>query len=146
MKRIIKIGIIAAVLIVITNCSPKPKPIEYGADNCAFCDMTVMNNKFSAELVTDKGKVYKFDAIECMLRYHHRNPENEYALYLAADYFNPGELIDATNSTFIISEYLPSPMGAYLSCYSSQNAATAMVDSIGGTLYSWQEINNYINK
>jgi len=51
---------------LLTACSHEPDPIRYGKDACAHCKMTIMDKRFSAELITAKGKVFKFDAAECM--------------------------------------------------------------------------------
>jgi copper chaperone NosL len=145
MKPLFKVVTLLISITIIYNCSAKPKPIEYGIDNCAFCDMTIMDDKFSAELVTEKGKVFKFDAIECMLRYQYRKPEQNYSIYLIADHSNPGELVDATTSTFLISNQIPSPMGSYLSGYKSDSDAQATMNSNGGAIFNWEQIDKYIN-
>ena len=48
---------------------PKQEEINYGVDACAYCKMNIVDPKFGAELITKKGRVYKFDAIECMVNY-----------------------------------------------------------------------------
>lgn len=125
-------------------CSGKPKPIDYGHDNCQFCDMTIIDNKHASEVVTTKGKIYKFDAIECMIRYIDRTTEQEYAYQLISDFSNPGELINAEQSTFLISKNLPSPMGAFLSGFASNEQAQFTFTEKGGTLYNWEHIQNQI--
>ena len=47
-------------------CSKGHQPINYGEDECEFCKMMVMDKRYGAELVTDKGKIYFFDSIECL--------------------------------------------------------------------------------
>ena len=51
-----------------SGCSLEPKPIEYGEDQCDACKMRISDSRFGAELVTTKGKIYKYDA---MFRAHH---------------------------------------------------------------------------
>ncbi len=136
------IGII--ILLYLFACSAEPKLIDYGKDNCHFCGMTIMDNKHAAEVVTTKGKVYKFDAIECMIRYIDRNMDQEYAHQLISDFSNPGELINAEQSIFLISKSLPSPMGAFLSGFSSNEKAQLMLTMKGGTLYNWEHIQKQI--
>ena len=50
----------------ITSCTTKPQPIKMG-DACDFCIMGVADNRFGAELITKKGKIYKFDDIHCLI-------------------------------------------------------------------------------
>ncbi len=128
------------ILLYILACSAEPQPINYGSDSCNFCGMTIMENKYAAEVVTTKGKAYKFDAIECMIRYIDRNKDQEYAHQLISDYSDPGDFIDANSSTFLISKNIPSPMGEFLSGFSSNEKAQLMLAEKGGTLYSWAHI------
>ena len=48
--------------------------------------MTIVDNKHSAELVTTKGKVYKFDAIECMIRHLQNIEDQQYQFILKPIY------------------------------------------------------------
>src|SRR5688572_47555 len=88
---------------VIASCSTQPEPIQFGKDQCHFCKMTLMDNKFGAELVTQKGKVYKFDDIKCMMSYYHsgHEPTDNFVHKVVVDFAKPGKLIDATAASFI---------------------------------------------
>ena len=145
MKYYAKSLIGAFALLYLLACTAEPKPIDFGNDNCQFCNMTIMDNKHAAELVTVKGKVFKFDAIECMLRYIARTDKQEYAYQLIADYSSPGELVNAEQSMYLISKNLPSPMGAFLSGFLSDEAAKLAMEENGGVLYSWEQIKEKIN-
>ena len=145
MKYYIKFLAGMLILLYIVACSAKPQPIDFGNDNCQFCDMTIMDNKHAAELVTVKGKVFKFDAIECMLRYIARTDKQEYAYQLISDYSSPGELVIAEQSMYLISKNLPSPMGAFLSGFLSDEAANLAMEENGGALYNWEQISEKIN-
>ncbi|MCC6725443.1 MAG: hypothetical protein IT258_13125, partial [Saprospiraceae bacterium] len=47
---------------LLTACTPTAEPISFGEDMCAHCKMTIVDEQFAAEAVSQKGKVYKFDA------------------------------------------------------------------------------------
>ena len=132
--------------LALSACAPQPKPIEYGVDGCVYCQMTIVDRQHAAEAVTDKGKVYKFDAIECMVNYTLQNPEMEMAFLLANPYTQPGELVSVEDCTFLISPNLPSPMGAYLSAFPSAEEAQAMQREHGGTTYRWDELGAYFEE
>ena len=134
------------ILILLITCSSGPQAIEYGKDNCQFCSMTITDNKHASELVTTKGKTYKYDSIECMIRYANINTEKEYSYLLIADYSNPGNLVDAKSSTYLISKKLPSPMGAFLTGFLSEKDAQLILAEKGGNLYNWDGIQVHINK
>lgn len=136
----IKKLLFALVLLSIGACSPKPKPIAYGSDGCHFCRMTIVDAQHASEMVTKKGKVYKFDAVECMVNYTRELDPNDVALYLCNYYSAPKELIDATTATFLISEKIPSPMGEFLTAFKTEDSALAQQQKDGGELLTWEEL------
>lgn len=97
----------------IASCSHEPKPIDYGHEACDFCEMTIVNPAFSAQAVSDKGKQYKYDAIECMVN-DLLQKEIEMAVIQVADYSQPGTMIKVAEAAFIINDSIKSPMGANL--------------------------------
>ncbi len=127
-------------------CSTKPQEIEYGFDGCHFCKMTIVDKIHGAEIITKKGKVFKFDAIECMVNYSKEIDLGTVAGYLTNHYENPEELIDATKATFLISESIPSPMGAFLTAFEGKAEAARIQVEKGGDLYSWDEILNQLKQ
>lgn len=130
----------------IVSCSVEKSPINYGKDACHFCKMNIVDKQHAAEIVTKKGKVFKYDSIECMINEVKKRDENRIALYLIDDYSAPGKLIDATKATYLISENLPSPMGANLSGFESKEKTAETQKEKGGTIYSWDELRQLFNK
>lgn len=125
--------------IALCSCESGVEPIKYGEDECSFCRMKIMDPKFGSEAVTDKGRVYKFDSGECLI--HYLNENNGGYKYLAVtDYDNPNSLIHAESAWYLISEKMPSPMGAYLNAFSSKEIAESVMQSVGGELYDWQNV------
>ena len=136
--------LIIAIAACLSSCQSGPQAIEYGTDMCAFCKMTVVDPQHAAEIVTDKGRVYTFDAIECMANYVHQEEELIPAHLLVNDYEKPGVLLEAATCHYLISEQIPSPMGANLSAFSSVENASAMQKAKGGQLYTWQALLEYL--
>ena len=128
------------------SCTPSPKPIAYGSDACHYCKMTIVDQQHAAEAVTAKGKAFKFDAIECMVNYleGQEGQSQDYAFLLAADYEKPGELIPAESSYYLISPAIPSPMGAYLSAFETQERAKAMQSAKEGEVFDWNGLRAHI--
>ena len=131
---------------LISSCTPTPEPIEYGSDMCDFCKMSIVDAQHGAELVSSKGKVFKFDAIECLIGYSKEKKDTQFAFELVNDYSAPKELIEAKQSTFLISENLSSPMGANLTAFGDKKNAEEMLSAKGGKLFSWSELNDHFNK
>ena len=127
-------------LVLLIACTVGPKPIDYGHVACHYCSMTIVDKQHAAQLVTTKGKVFNFDAVECMMNQLKDWDESTIALFLANDFDRPGELIDATSATYLISENIPSPMGAYLSAFAEEGAARHALDANGGQLLTWNQL------
>lgn len=128
---------------VFLACSVEPEPINYGSDICEYCHMTIVDQQHAAEIVTKKGRAYKFDSIECMMNYMKGIDIATVNMYLISDYNEPGKLVDAQKSTYLISKEIPSPMGAFLSATTSNADAEKLKTEHGGTLYSWNELISY---
>ena len=122
------------------SCEIKSQPISYGSDACQFCSMIIVDQQHGSELITNKGKVFKFDSIECLLNYSREANEEEFAMKLCNHYHEPGELILLEEASFLISEGLPSPMGAYLTAFDKETSAIEAREKFGGDIYSWNEL------
>ena len=132
----------AFVLLFLSACTVEPTPINYGQDACEFCKMNIVDQQHAAEMVTKKGKFFKYDAVECMLNYLNRNElaSEEMAFLLVCNYNQPGELIDARGATYIISEAIPSPMGAFLSALDNPDSGKQIIEVKGGEVVTWEEL------
>lgn len=121
-------------------CSVEPVPIQYGQDACDFCKMNIVDNQHAAELVTSKGRAFKYDAIECMVGDVEKHEEIGISFLLITDYSSPGELVDAKQATYLVSEAIPSPMGANLTGFADKQTAKRIQQEKGGQLFSWEEL------
>jgi len=133
-----------AISTILIGCNNTLQPIEYGHRSCDYCKMTVVDRQYAAQLVTTKGKSFVFDAVECMINYTRaeENQRHEYSQILVTDYLTPAKFTDAKTASFIRSENLPSPMGAFITAVKSSNNAKELKEKHGGMIYSWEELNN----
>lgn len=122
------------------SCAIEPKEINYGKDACHSCKMNIVDQQHAAEVVSKKGKVFKYDSIECMIRDNKENSPEDIAMYLVMDFNKPNTFITASEATFIISENIPSPMGGFLSALSSKVEAEKLQIENTGSLHNWEEI------
>ena len=127
---------------VLVSCTARERPIDYGSDECAYCKMIVMDQRYGAELVTDKGKVYVFDAAECLVDFIHYQDEiaASASLLLVTPYTDPNNLYDARLASYLVSGNMPSPMGAYLNSFKDLETAQKFQSIKGGKIYTWDEI------
>ena len=129
------------VIIVCLGCSKTPEPINYGTDMCHFCKMTIVTKTHAAQMVTNKGKQYKFDAIECMIWFlEDKNELEEKSNLLIANYNKPGVMIPAKTAGFLICDEITSPMGANLSGFVSIDSAKQAVHSKTAKYFGWDKI------
>ncbi len=127
-------------LMLLVSCKQEPKPIDYGVDACHFCRMTIVDKIHGAEMVTDKGKIFKFDAAECLFRYMNDIEVGEKHLFLTNHFENPGELIPMKEAMYLQSENLPSPMGAFLTAFRSKQKAIEIREEKGGVISTFLEM------
>ncbi|MBO6534586.1 MAG: hypothetical protein JJ966_00100 [Balneolaceae bacterium] len=100
-----------------------------------------MDDKHAAQIVTNTGKVYVYDSIECMLRSLEFYGENADQI-VVMDFNNPGSYLNASEATYLIAPRLPSPMGANLSAFATGEDALNV--GFDGTLYTWETIRKHI--
>lgn len=133
-------------LTVLAACSVQPEPLHFGEDGCYACKMKLMDNKFGAELVTKKGKVYKFDDVNCMLNFYNSGsePKENIALTLIVDFSQPKKLIDARTAFFIHSENIKSPMASNIAAFAAEVDAEKMNNEWKGKLLRWEELEKAI--
>lgn len=130
------------------SCAPEFEEIKYGTDQCDYCKMTIVDNKFSAQLITKKGRNYKFDAIECMVWFlndEYVKREDVYAMRVA-DYTNPGSMLDAKNAYYLISPQIRSPMGANLAAFPSKETVEKYHQELGGQIYDLEGLFEVLKK
>ncbi|SDG67092.1 nitrous oxide reductase accessory protein NosL [Psychroflexus sediminis] len=133
--------------VALAACDKSAKPISYGEDQCDYCSMSIVQKTHSAQMVTEKGKQHKFDAVECMVNYIKQEPKKfENATLLVANYNQSGEMIPAENSAYLISKSLPSPMGANLTAFATTAEAKEAQKKLDGKVYQWNELKKVINK
>lgn len=137
-----RIIIVLLILITLASCGSEPEPINYGHDECEFCRMLITDNKYGAELITDKGKVYKFDSIECMVEFSlvKNTLGDTNNKLLITDFYNPGNIIDARNSFYVKNDEFRSPMGLNVTAFNGDEQAQKFISANGGEKLSWVEV------
>lgn len=103
-------------VLFLNSCiSQDPKDVNLHADECTYCKMVISDQQFVSQLVSDKGKSYPFDSIECMAAYAYQTPEvSKSAKLYATDYTRLGEWLPLEQADIYHGENVPSPMGLSL--------------------------------
>jgi copper chaperone NosL len=136
----------AMLALVFWACSIEPEPLIYGKDQCHSCKMTLMDKKFGAELVTTKGKVYKFDDINCLFNFYNEGSVNkeDFRLKLVVDFSQPEKLIDAEKAVYLKSGEIKSPMASQVAAF--ETAQTNLAAEWNATEYEWGELQNQFSQ
>lgn len=139
--KLLKIIAVIGLLLLVTACSQEPAEIHYGNDECAHCKMMITDAQFASQIVTDKGKVHKFDAIECMAIYYQMNQDElDGAKLYVSNYAKPGNWLNAKKTQFVKSEVVNSPMGESLIAFPSRKEAEKHISDRPGKLLKWAEV------
>jgi copper chaperone NosL len=130
------------VLFFLTSCTSQPEPLKIGSDVCHLCKMGVADPKFGSEIITDKGKLYKFDDVGCMIRFMKTDEieKKNISRTVVVNYEKPNDFIDTDKAVLIISESTKSPMGFNIGAFSTRES----VMKIEGKIFSWNELYNKI--
>ena len=119
-----------------------PEQAKLNVDNCDNCKMTIADAKFVAELITPKGRVYKFDDISCMHSYNKEHPGNVGAKLFVANFENPGEFLSVEEAVFVKGEQINSPMGGNLAAFGNNKAAEQFSATRDAQIVLWEDIRN----
>ncbi len=144
-KKQVKTALIASVAIILplffTNCTSETEPINYGKEACHFCKMSIVDNRFGTELITTKGKVYKFDDLHCMVGYMKRDnvKEADMAHIVVNDFNNGGSFLPVKNAYFLKNETFKSPMRVDIASFKNEAEASTVKPS-DAQVMTWAEV------
>lgn len=141
-----KYSILIALLIMLSSCSPGPEPIRFGFDECAYCRMIISDHRFGSELVSAKGKIYKYDSVECLFAYTQSKNIRDEDIHSAwtVNFLRPKQLINFNGAFILHSQQLRSPMGLNLVSFASDSDARQAQKEFGGTLITKAEISDLV--
>jgi len=136
-----KYFVLAILSLMILGCSTEPAPLQYGTDVCHSCKMTLVDHKFGAELVTRKGKIYKFDDPRCFINYFNAAADvpADYEHALVVDYLT-GKLINAYNAFYLKSAAIKSPMNGQVAAFDSKQSMTPLKRDWKAIYLGWGEM------
>ncbi|MBL7871481.1 MAG: nitrous oxide reductase accessory protein NosL [Cyclobacteriaceae bacterium] len=127
---------------LIMGCEVRPEELHYGVDACHTCKMTLMDTKYGAEIVTEKGKVYKFDDINCMIDFYNSGSEpiDKMAYKLVINFTQPEKLIEAQDAFYVKSNQIRSPMASGIAAFETKAEMDAHKKEWKGIWLSWGEL------
>ncbi|NTS42081.1 nitrous oxide reductase accessory protein NosL [Flavisolibacter sp. BT320] len=141
-KSASKIAVAIATVMLATSCNTQPEPFVVGKDLCADCMMTIMEPQFGAEIITKKGRIYKFDDLHCITNYINKKKisQDEIGQALAVDYNDASRFIPVEEAAFVTSAQLKSPMNSNTAAFAGKEAASKAAGQTGGTVKDWKTV------
>jgi len=131
---------------IFIGCEPKPQPINYGSDECAYCRMMITDAEFGSQIVNNQGRAYKFDSIECMAAYDLTEEGENFHSKWVPNFLDREEWLVVEDAVYLHSETLRSPMGLFLSAYPDQASAEEMLDEYGGEIVDYENVKQIVEK
>lgn len=118
----------------------KVEPIKLNADSCDFCKMSIADGKYAAEVITQKGRVYKFDDIGCMANYCKENTNTKIGAYFVGNFSQDNTLIPAETAFFLSGGAIQSPMHGGIIAFSKENEAQEFGTKLEAKPIRWEAI------
>lgn len=135
-------SIVSCFALVLCSCNTNPQPIKIGIDACDFCKMTITDNRFGGEIITQKGKIYKFDDIHCLLSFKKSTTLQQQPvsnIYLI-NFEGQHNLIPADKAFLFKSDELRTPMGGNIAAFESEHAINTTAARFHGISVHWNDI------
>lgn len=124
-------------------CVPKVEPVIFGAEACDFCAMKIQDHRFGGVLLTEKGKTYKFDSVECLMKFESEKLDREEKVKerYVFNTFKKGEYIVLERATYLDIPGTRSPMGRGVwAADSAEPFEKAKAEHTGAVVLSWPQL------
>lgn len=136
--------VIIITLFFISCSADGPEPINLGKEACSFCKMTITDPRFGGEIITTKGKVYKFDDLHCLTSFLKENTVSKADIknMYAVNFSNGHNLINVDEQLlFYKSDLLQSPMNGNLAAFDNKDSLAVVMQQLkGGMPLNWDEL------
>jgi copper chaperone NosL len=124
------------------SCSSGPEPLNYGRDECQHCRMTLMDEKFGAEVINKNGKAYKFDDVGCLLQFVKAGNVKEEAMseIYVVDFGKTKELLPLEKAQFLFGEGIKAPMGSKIAAFDKDRNISQEMAQLNAEPLAWKQI------
>lgn len=131
-------------LLFLAGCETHPQPIDYGKDECAECNMTLVDRNYGNEYITGKGKVIKFDDVNCMIEFIRRESDKSdtKGKLRVIDFNAPNRFLEAEKAVYLHHKKLRSPMRGDVAAFPNRSEAEPVMTKLGegGKILTWEEV------
>lgn len=139
------ISMLGIIIGTTSSCQTQERPFQAGKDHCHMCKMTIMDTRFGAQLITQKGKLFLFDDVVCLAGFIKTDflEKKDIRKIVVADYVEKDKLIAMEKAWFYVSPEIKSPMGGQAAAFDEKSKA----ESVGtaGKMMNWIELQSHFN-
>ncbi|WP_018465992.1 nitrous oxide reductase accessory protein NosL [Calidithermus timidus] len=134
---------------VLQPAQAAPRPLRVGVDACPYCNMTILDARYAAQMVTTTGKVYPYDDVGCLLDHvlgyggPQATPKEMYVADFANSERQEARFLTVEQAHFLFNERIRTPMGVGLLAFGSTAALEAYLKERpqhAGEKLRWSEL------
>ena len=142
--RAATIALLAVLTVAAPSACARPGPgvIHYDVDACDHCRMTIAEPAFAAQLVTQTGRVLRFDDPACLAAFVSAGniPAAEIHSLWLNDHANPETRVRADDAVFLVSDRIRAPMNGGAAAFAEPASANALATVVGGRRVRWADL------
>lgn len=134
-------ALVSLLALLLPGCKSGPVAIEYGKDECAGCKMILVDKHYGTEFITDKGKVFKFDDVNCLVDFMN-DQKGLVGKALVIDFNRSNQFLEAERAVYLNHTKLRTPMGSGIGAFINSDAATSVDSGLGGggRILQWADV------
>ncbi len=148
MNRYVQLGLTVPLLMTLVACAQNGPTIDYGKAECAHCRMNVMDKRFASAIITNGGRQYVFDGVECMVPFVAGGAvaNVEVAGWYVCDHAHPGTLLNAATAAYVHGPAYRSPMRGDMAAFASTAERDQALGRDGGEALDWEHAKLLLQK
>ena len=136
-------SVLTAIILVLNCLQDKPAVLTSGEYPCHFCRMNITDLRFNAQFLSEKGKHFHCDSLECVLHWSSEENIGTGSMWVA-DFFKKNNYLRIADAFYLQSNHLLSPMSANVSAYASKNERDKNMSEFTGQALAYAQMRSYI--
>ena len=138
--NMVTISLLLIFISSLVSCSVNPQPLQPGKDSCDYCRMTISDTRFGGEIITAKGKAYKFDDIHCILSFLKAGSIDTTGNSFYLVDFTSHELQPVAGMYILKSDSLRSPMQGNMAAFTTKEKLAEVQKKFSGDILTWNDV------
>ncbi|TDQ34616.1 nitrous oxide reductase accessory protein NosL [Aureibacillus halotolerans] len=127
MRPLVFLFLLVALVACNTTKAYEPEPINEETDKCPICNMSVKDDQYATQIITEDGRALKFDDIGCMNKWKDQNSTEAIGAEFVRD-FDSMEWIPYEDATYVYGPEIKTPMAYGVISFDTKEAAEAYIN------------------